>query len=153
MSREYTFFYLVAFFSLWFLSVLGGIAVVLSRILVEEEYDDEGILTRGSQCSVRARALLTSGCTVFWICTVLGHALSGSSLTTLFGFWQDHPVFLVILFFLADFLLVPSVVFAWQASGSGRWVLSIATPIVAFASLAASFFLFMSAFATSASSF
>jgi hypothetical protein len=86
MSGGYTFFYLVAFFLLWALSVFGGIIVALSWIYVDMEYVDEGLLTRGSQYAMRARALLTAGCMVFWICTVLGHSLGDSSHTTLFAF-------------------------------------------------------------------
>jgi hypothetical protein len=80
---------------------------------------------------------------IFWICTFLGYALSDSH-TPLFHFWAVHPGLLVTLFFLADLLLIASVVFAWKASGNGRWVLWIAAPIMAVASIILSFVLFLS---------
>lgn len=153
MSRESTFFYLYALFLLWVLSLGGGIAAVLSWIYVDAEYDEEGLLTRDSHFLTRARILLTVGCAVFWVCTILGHALSGSGSAADFGFWQDHPMLLVTLFFLADILLITSAVFAWQARGGSRWILSIATPVLASSSVVASFVLFMSATSASASSF
>jgi hypothetical protein len=128
---------------LWALSVGGGIAVLLSWIYVESEYDGEGLLTRGSLYSIRARALLTFGCMVFWICTFLGYALTDSR-GLIFGFWLAHPVLLVTLFFFADLLLIISVVFAWRASGSGRWILRIASPVIAVVSIYASFVFFVS---------
>ena len=137
MFPEYAFFGMGAFFLLWMLSVAGGIAVLLSWAYVEPEFE-EGILTRGGRCLVRARALLTVGCVVFWICTFLGHALTDSKSTVLFGFWQNHPVILVTLFFLTNIPLIISAVFAWQACGSGRLILRIATPVIAVASIAAS---------------
>jgi len=153
MPRESTFFYLYALFLLWVLSLGGGIAAVLSWIYVDAEYDEEGLLTRDSRCLTRARMLLTAGCIVFWVCTILGHALTGSGRSTDFGFWQNHPMLLVTFFFLADILLVTSVVFAWRARGGRRWILSIATPVLALSSVVASFVLFMSATSASASSF
>ena len=90
MAPAYTFFYLVSLVLLWVLSVAGGIAVVLSWINIEAEFDEEGVLTRDSRCLVSARAWLTVGCMVFWICTLLGYALTGyltdSNRTIDFGF-------------------------------------------------------------------
>jgi hypothetical protein len=146
MISGHSLFQLLALLSLWGLSAVGGIAILLSWMFAETEYDEQGILTRDSRCFIRARALLTAGCMVFWVCTILGHVLTGSSGSFDFEFWQDHPVHLVTLFFLSDILLIFSVVFAWQARGSGRWILWISTPIMAIASIAASFVLFMSAF-------
>jgi hypothetical protein len=144
-------------FYLWPLLVVGGIAVWLSWIYVEPEYDDGGILTRGSHCSVRARALLTAGCTVFWICGLADQALTGSPIgpnhPINFGFWPEHPVLLVTLLSLADLLLIASVAYAWHARGSGRWVLWVVTPIIAVASIAPSIFLFLSLFSDSSTSF
>jgi hypothetical protein len=139
-------FDLLATFSLWGLSALGGIPVLLSWIFVEREYDEHGILTRGSRSLIWARALLTVGCTVFWICALLEQALPRSGRPIDFGFWQNHQVQLVILFFVADLLLISSAFFARQARGSGGWILWISTPIVTVASIAASFVLYMSAF-------
>ena len=146
MSREDSFFYLGAFFLLWALSVSGGIPALLSWIFIERKYEEDGLLTRGSYCAVRARALFTAGCAVFWICTILGHALTDSSRGLLFSFWQGHPALLVVSFFAADLLLIASVVFAWQARGKGSWILWIATPFIAVASMAASYLLYMDAF-------
>jgi hypothetical protein len=145
MSPEYTFFYLIAFVALWVLSVAGGIAVLVSWSYVDPEYDEEGVLTRSSLFLVRARALLTAGCMVFWICTLLGHALTDSNGTTLFGFWQNHALLLVTLFFLADIFLIAAVVFAWQARGSGKWILWIAPSVIATASIVGSCVLFLAA--------
>jgi hypothetical protein len=136
MGDPYMLFGATSFFFLWTLSVAGGIGVLLSWIYVEPEFE-EGVLTRGSRCLVRARALLTLGCMVFWICTFLGQALTDSK-DGLFGFWQKHPVLLPTLLFFADIPLIVSIVFAFQGRGSGRWVLSIATPIIAVACVAAS---------------
>jgi hypothetical protein len=88
----------------WVLSVAGGIAVWLSWVYVEMGYDEEGLLTRDSRCLVRARALLTASCIMFWICALLGHMLIVSR-GTIFGFWIDHPLPLLALFLLADFSL------------------------------------------------
>jgi hypothetical protein len=153
MSGESTFFYFFALVLLWALSLLGGIVVALSWISVGAEYDEEGLLIRSSQYAIRSRALLTAGCMVFWICTILGYSLSDSSHTPDFAFWQNHPSILVALVLIADLPLVVSVVFSWKGRGSGRWILSIGAPIPAFASLFASFLLYMSAFASSPSSF
>jgi hypothetical protein len=136
------FFGAFSFFLLWIISVAGGIAVSLSWVYVEPEYDEEGILTRSSYCSVRARALLTVGCMVFWICNSIGYALAGPHQGPI-EFWQHHPVLLQILFFPANPLLIASVVFAWQARGSGRWILWIATPIIAVAAITASIVLYL----------
>jgi hypothetical protein len=127
------YFFMFAYLCLTPLSVVSGIAVWVSWIYVEPEYNEEGILTRGSHCSVRARTFLTFGCMIFWICTLLGLSLSESN--DLIVFLQHHPMFLVTVFSLADFLLIASVVHAWKARGSGRWILRIATPIIAAASI------------------
>jgi hypothetical protein len=50
-------------------------------------------------------------------------------------------VLLLTLLFLVDTLLFSSVVFAWQARGSGKWILWIATPTIAVVSIAGSIFL------------
>lgn len=142
MFPQYAFFGMGSFFILWMLSVAGGIGVLLSWICVEPEYDEEGVLTRGSLCSVRARALLTAGCMVFWICTLLGHVLTDTSDIT-FGFWQHHPVLLQALLFLDDALMITTVAFAWQGRGSGRWILWIASPIIAAASIVGSIVLWL----------
>ena len=142
MGDRYMFFGAFSFFLLWILSVSGGIAVWLSWVYVEPEYDEEGILTRSSHCSVRARALLTVGCIVFWIGNSIGYALAGSHQGP-FEFWQHHPVLLQLIIFPADPILITSVVFAWQARGSGRWILRIATSIIAIAAIAASIILFL----------
>ena len=131
-----------SFFALWALSVIGGIAVWLSWVYIEPEYNEEGVLTRGSRCSVRARALLTVGCMVFWICNAAGYVLAGPGHGPM-EFWESHPVFLLALLFIVDPLLIASVAFAWQARGSGRWILWIATPIIAIAAIAASIILFL----------
>jgi hypothetical protein len=144
MISGHSIFYLLALISLWVLSLAGGAAVLLSWFNVAPEYDEEGFQTRDSRCLARARTLLTAGCMVFWGCTILGHALTGSNRAVDFGFWQDHPLLLVALFFLADILLIASVAFAWQARGSGKWNLWISTPIMAVASVAASFVLYLS---------
>jgi hypothetical protein len=148
MISGHSIVYLLAFFSLWTLSVVGGIAVLLSWLNLVPEYDEEGFMTLNCRYLARARALLTAGCMVFWVCTILGHVLTGSSRNVDFGFWQDHPILLVGLFCLADVLLIPSVVFAWQAHGGGRWILWISTPIMAVTSIAASFVLCMATFST-----
>jgi uncharacterized membrane protein len=142
MFPQYALFGMASSCLLWMLSVVGGIAVLLSWIYIEPEYDEECLLTRGSHCSVRARALLTVSCMVFWICTFLGHALTGTSDIT-FGFWQHHPALLATPLFLVDMLLIASVIFAWQARGSGRWILWIATPIITLASLVGSIVLYL----------
>jgi hypothetical protein len=129
---------IILLFSFWMLSVASGIAVWLSWVYVETEYDEEGQLTRDSRYLVRARALLTASCIMFWICTLLGHMLTVSR-GTIFGFWIDHPVPLLTLFLLADLSLIASVAFAWQSRNSGRWILWIATPMMAAASLVASY--------------
>ncbi|MDR3574277.1 MAG: hypothetical protein P4L50_10465 [Anaerolineaceae bacterium] len=139
MFPRYALFGMGSFFLLWMLSVVGGIAVLLIWVNTEPELD-KGVLTRGGHYLVRARALLTIGCVVFWICTILGHALTNSSDVT-FGFWQKHPLVLDILFFLADSVLIASVVFAWQSRGEGEWMLRIATLMIAAASIIGSFIL------------
>ncbi len=157
MAPAYTFFYLVSLVLLWVLSVAGGIAVVLSWINIEAEFDEEGVLTRDSRCLVSARAWLTVGCMVFWICTLLGYALTGyltdSNRTIDFGFWQEHFVLLLTFFLLADLLLIVSVIFAWQARSSRRWILRIATLVIAVASIASTVLLFLSALVPSGQSF
>jgi len=157
MAPAYTFFYLVSFVLLWVPSVAGGIAVVLSWTNLKTEFDEEGVLTRDSRCLVRARTWLTVGCTVFWICTFLGYALTGfltdSNRTIDFGFWQEHFVLLLALFLLADLLLTPSVVFAWQARGNRKWILRIATLIITVAAIASTVLLFLSALVSAGQSF
>lgn len=140
MYDRWAFFGMVSFCVLWLLSVAGGIAVWLSWVYVEPEYNDEGVVTRGSRCSVRARALLTVGCVMCWISTAMGHVFTSSSQPT-FEFWRNHHVLLLTLLFLVDTLLFSSVVFAWQARGSGKWILWIATPTIAVVSIAGSIFL------------
>jgi hypothetical protein len=119
--------------SLWAISVGGGIAVWLSWVYVETMYDEEGLLTRDSRCLVRARALLTASCIMFWVCALLGHMLTPKDIS--FGFWTDHPFLLLTLFLLTDISLITSVVFAWQGHGSGKWILCVATPMMTVASL------------------
>lgn len=157
MAPAYTFFYLVSFVLLWVLSVASGIAVVLSWINIETEFDEEGVLTQDSRCLVRARAWLTVGCMVFWICTVLGYALtsslSDSNRTIDFGFWQEHFVLLLTLFLHADLLLILSVVFAWQSRSSRRWTPRIATLVIALASIASTVLVFLSALVPTGQSF
>jgi hypothetical protein len=127
---------------LWMLSIAGVVAVLLSWIYVESEYDEEGALTSSSRCSVRARALLTLSCIVFCVCTILGYAF-GNSHGLFLGWWQNHPTLLLASFYVADLLLIPSVAFSSKARGSGRWILWIATPILALASTATSVILSM----------
>ncbi len=78
MGDRYMLFGADSFFFLWALSIAGGIAVVPSWAGAEPELK-EGVLTRGGRFLVQARALLTGGCMVFWICTILGHALTDSN--------------------------------------------------------------------------
>jgi hypothetical protein len=146
MASTSAWFDLYALILLWLLSIAGGIAVTLSWIYVEPEFNEENMLTMGGLCSVRARALLTAGCVVLWICTLLGHVLPGPKPGDIFGFWQSHPAALVTFVFIADLPLVVSVFFAWQALGVGRWILSIASPIITLAAIAASFVLSTAAF-------
>ncbi len=134
MWFESAIFGLISFYLLWILSVAGAIAVWLSWIYVEREYDEEGLLTRSSRCSVRSRLLLTASCIVFWICLLLEYALTDSP----FGFLENHPLLLIALFYFTDILLIAAVLFAWQSRGSGRWILWIATPIIAVTSIVGS---------------
>ena len=129
-------FGLLSFFLLWILSIAGGIAVWLSWAYVELEYDEEGTLTGSGRCAARARTLLTIGCMVFWISNLLGYAITDSG-----GFWEHHPFLLISLFYLTDLLLIAAVNFAWRVRGSGRWVLWIATPVIAVVAIVGSILL------------
>jgi hypothetical protein len=127
---------MASFFLLWVLSVIGAFAVVPSWAYTEPQYE-EGVLTSGGRCMSRARLLLTLGCLVFWVCLVIGYALEGDS-GPVFEFWQDHSLILIASLYYADILLIALVVFAWQARGSGKWILWIASPRVAHVSAALS---------------
>lgn len=129
-----------SFIVLWMLYIAGAIAVLPSWASAEPDCE-EGAITRGGRCLVWARVLLTFGCAVVWICTFLGHALTGPSGIT-FGFWQSHPVLLQKLLLLADSILAVSVVFAWKAHGSGKRILHVAAPIMAAMSAIGSIVLF-----------
>jgi hypothetical protein len=135
------------FCSSWMISAFSCVAVWLAWIYVEPEYNEDGILTRVSDRSVRARALLTAGSIAIWICTLFGSGLSSSN--DFFWFWHRYPVLLVILFLLADSLLIASVVYAWQGRGSGKWILWITTPIVAIVSLVVTLLFSLSSFSKS----
>jgi hypothetical protein len=142
MFPKYAFFNVAAALVLFWLSVVGAIAALPGWIATEPEYDD-GVQSPGGRCLARARIFMTAGCGAVWICTFLGLALSGSKelagLT--FGFWQDHPVVLQGLFFPIDAAFAASVFFATQARGRRAWIVQVATPIMAIASILGSVFL------------
>ena len=77
-------------FYLWPILIFTSIIVWLAWIYVDPEYIEDGVLTRGSCNSIRARAFLTGGCMVFWVCIILGIALSSGGIPV--GFYEDHPV-------------------------------------------------------------
>src|ERR1039458_3550666 len=86
---------------------------------------------------VESATAIDLGCLVFWVCLVTGYALEGDS-GPVFEFWHDHSLILIASLYFADILLIASVVFAWQARGSGKWILWIASPTVALVSVALS---------------
>jgi hypothetical protein len=136
MGSKYMFFGAASFMLLWTLSAVGVAALLPSWTATEPEYE-EGVVTRGGRHLVQARAWLTAGCGVIWICTFLGHAFTNSS-DVPFGFWEHHPRSLQILLLLADLFLISSGFLARQARGSRPWILQLATAIMAIASVLSS---------------
>ena len=141
MAAKYPFFNILAFFALWALSVTGSIPVLLSWSCVEPE-DKSGELTPEGRRLTLARALLTASCIIYWFCTVLGYTLSDST-SGQFNFWSNHAVILVVLLCLADLALLLAAVFSWQGRGRAKWILKIVTPIIALASIFATYVLCM----------
>lgn len=129
MFPPYALFNLAAMLSLWLLSLLGGVVVLLSWFCVEPEYDETiGVLTRGGCNSVRARALLTLCCIVFWICTLIGYVIG-----SVFEFWQRHPTSLITISYLVEPFLFASVFFAWKSRGRATWILLYGSSILVIA--------------------
>lgn len=136
---KYMFFGAASFLLLWALSVAGALAVLPSWTVAKPEHG-EGVVTPGGKRLNRSRALLTAGCGVIWICTLMGHALTGSN-ETAFGFWERHPPALQILVFIAGILWIISSFFSWNARGSKPWILQVGTSAMAIAGIFAFFIL------------
>ncbi len=141
MFSRYAFFDVAAELVLWGLTILGVLAALASWTAAGPDRK-EGALTIGGRRLAWARVCLTAGCVAIWVATFLGSEVKSPQSPSLpFGFWQDYPVALQILFLPIDAVFAASVILAFQARGRGRLILLIAALIMAAASLAGSIFL------------
>jgi hypothetical protein len=115
------------------MAFIGGLALVICTKLAQVERDNAGRPTQGGKNLIRARLFLILNCGSY-ILIVFVSGLKGPQ-EYAFVFWNRYKLLFLSLAIVAALSAILAIFYGFRAQGRRSWVLRIATPIVAIASI------------------
>jgi hypothetical protein len=120
------------FIFLWPVTFIALMALWICGVYTEAEYE-VGVLTFGGKRMVQSRIALAASCGIYCLCLLLPFAIRSEPI---FRFWAIHWQVFLIAMTGANVSSLVTLVYGFQARGSGRWIIRISTAVVAIASTA-----------------